>query len=75
MEKNIRVLNWPPPKIGRVQNFGELRGGKFWTLPFFEDGKFLTLSFEKVASSGLCCFLHSGKNSGPPCMYRVSFFN
>ena len=86
--KNNRVLNWPPsemtrvqnlppPKIGRVKNL-EFRGGKFWTLPFFEGGKFCTrllYSFKGVASSGLCCFspfwhigkLGGGKNSGTPC--------
>ena len=59
MEKNNRVMNWPPsemtrvqnlppPKIGRVQNFGEFRGGgKSWTLAFLEGGKFWILSFER----------------------------
>jgi len=37
---NNRVQNLPPLKIGRVQNFGEFRGGKSWTLPFFVGGEF-----------------------------------
>ena len=47
----------PPPKIDRVQNFNEFMGGKLWTLPFNEGGRFRTLLF----------FSHSGKNRGPPC--------
>ena len=52
----------------------EFRGGKLWTQPFFWGGKFWTLSFQRVASSGLCFspFWHigklgGGKNSGTPC--------
>ena len=50
---NDRVQSLPPPKIGRVHNFGEFRGGKFWILPFSEGDKFWTLSFEGVPSSRL----------------------
>ena len=58
-----------------VQNFGEFRGSKLWTLQFFGGGKFWTLSFLRVASSGLCFFLlfrhigklGGGKKSGTPC--------
>ena len=32
--KNSKVHNLPPPKIGRVPNSVQFRGGKFWTLPF-----------------------------------------
>ena len=66
-----RVLNWPPsemtesrtchpPKNDRDHNLLPLNSPKFWTLPFFGGGKFLTLSFQRVASSGLCFFFYSG---------------
>ena len=42
MEKKQQSPELATPKNGRVQNFGEFRGGKLWTLPFLG-----------VASSGL----------------------
>ena len=65
----------PPPKNGRVHNLSSLNSPKFWTLPFFGGGPFWTLSFQRVASSGLCFFsilaqrkLRGGKNSGTSCI-------
>ena len=76
---NDRVQNLPPLKNGRVQNLPPLNSPKFWTLPIFGGGKLWTQSFQRVASSGLCCFspfwhigkLGGGKNSGPPCIFTT----
>ena len=80
-----RVRNWPPSEMTESRTCHPQKMAESRTLVslgvascglchFLGDGKFWTLSFQRVASSGLCFFsiltgkLGGGKNSGTPCM-------
>ena len=84
MEKNNRILNWPPSRPCHPQilteprtlvNLGVASSGLCYFLTVESSG----LSFKGVASSGLCCFfsflahreIRGGKNSSPLCIVIV----